>query len=84
MKYLALYSIPIRYMLMYTILILLSGLWLFLLSQGLANSEGVMDTLRNILTVPVEKSIHGLMEVVTPHLFCHNYTCLYCNTFHAV
>ncbi len=69
MKHIALYSIPIRYMLIYVILILMSGLWLFLLSQGFESSESVMSTMNNVITAPAHKSVEGLIEVVTPHLF---------------
>ncbi len=69
MKNIALYSLPIRYMLIYIILILLSGVWLFLLSQGLECSDGIISTLKNVLTAPAEKSVEGLIEVATPHLF---------------
>ena len=82
MKNIALYSLPIRYMLIYMILILMSGvwlflvililvsgLWLFLLSQGLECSESIISTLKNVIASPAEKSVEGLIEVVTPHLF---------------
>lgn len=69
MKNIALYSIPIRYMLIYVILILISGLWLFLLSQGLESSESVMSTFKNVITTPAHKCVEGMIEVVTPHLF---------------
>jgi hypothetical protein len=69
MKNLALYTIPIRYMLIYAVLILVSGLWLFLLSQGLESSGSVMQTIKNVITTPADKSVEGLIEVVTPHLF---------------
>ena len=69
MNNIALYSIPIRYMLIYVILILMSGLWLFLLSQGFDSSESVMSTLTNVISTPTIKSVEGLIEVVTPHLF---------------
>ena len=69
MNNVALYSIPIRYMLIYVILILMSGLWLFLLSQGFDSSESVISTLKNVITTPAHKSVEGLIEVVTPHLF---------------
>ncbi len=69
MKQLALYSLPIRYMLIYVILILMSGVWLFLLSQGLDSSEHVISTLKSFIVSPAEKSIQGLIEVATPHLF---------------
>lgn len=67
MKNLYLYKIPIIYMLVYTLAILFSGVWLFLLSQGL-EKEGVSATLLNIIHLPVTKSIYGLIEVATPHL----------------
>ena len=69
MKNIALYSLPIRYMLIYVILILVSGLWLFLLSQGLECSESIISTLKNVIASPAEKSVEGLIEVATPHLF---------------
>ena len=56
-------------MLIYVILILMSGLWLFLLSQGLECSESIISTLKNVIASPAEKSVEGLIEVVTPHLF---------------
>lgn len=69
MKNIALYSLPIRYMLIYVLLILMSGIWLFLFSQGLECSDSVISTLKNIIASPVEKSVEGLIEVATPHLF---------------
>ena len=69
MKNTALYKIPIIYMIIYVILILMSGIWLFLLSQGLEGQESIISTLKNVITAPAEKSIEGLIEVVTPHLF---------------
>ena len=69
MKNLALYKIPIIYMLIYVILVLMSGVWLFLLSQGFESSESIMSTLKNVVTAPACKSVEGLIEVVTPHLF---------------
>lgn len=69
MKNLALYTIPIKYMLIYVVLILLSGLWLFLLSQGLDSSESLMNTIKNIISTPEIKSMEGIIEVATPHLF---------------
>jgi hypothetical protein len=68
MKNLHLYTIPIAYMLLYVLAILLSGVWLFLLSQGVNHTE-VITAFEKILSDPVEKSVHGLVEVVTPHLF---------------
>jgi len=69
MKNIALYAIPIKYMLLYVVLILVSGVWLFLLSEGLNSGESVMHTFKNIISVPEAKSIQGLVEVLTPHLF---------------
>jgi|GEM_PF-1214831 len=61
------YIIPIVYMLLYTVAILVTGIWLFLLSQGLGD-ESIGVTLYHIIEAPVLKSIYGLMEVATPHL----------------
>lgn len=69
MKNIALYAIPIKYMLIYAVLILASGLWLFLLSQGLDSSQSVMNTLKDVISAPDTKSIRGLIEVAAPHLF---------------
>jgi len=69
MKNLSFYHIPIAYMLLYTVLLLGSGLWLFLLSQGLASSEGLMATLEKIIKTPEAKSMHNFIEVATPHMF---------------
>ncbi len=69
MKKSALYAIPIVYLLLYTLMILLSGVWLFLLSQGLASSHSLLLTLNDIIQMPEIKSIKGLIEVATPHLF---------------
>jgi len=69
MKDLSLYTIPIGYMIVYVVLILISGLWLFLLSQGLGSSEGVMYTIQNVINAPETKSLEGIIEVATPHIF---------------
>ncbi len=69
MKKLSFYHIPITYMLLYTVLLLGSGLWLFLLSQGLASSEGIAATLEKIILTPEPKSMHNFVEVATPHMF---------------
>ena len=68
MKNFHLYNIPIAYMLVYIVAILLSGLWLFLLSQGLASSD-ILQTLTKIINTPEPKSIHQFIEVATPHMF---------------
>jgi hypothetical protein len=69
MKNTALYKIPIIYMIIYVLLIMMSGVWLFLLSQGLEGEESIIATLNNVILAPADKSIEGLIEVVTPHLF---------------
>ncbi len=69
MKNLSLYHIPISYMLLYAVLILGTGIWLFLLSQGLAGSEGITATLSKIIASPEPKSLHNFIEVATPHMF---------------
>ena len=69
MKHTALYKIPIIYMIIYVLLIMLSGVWLFLLAQGLEGEESIIATLNHVIIAPAEKSIEGLIEVVTPHLF---------------
>jgi len=68
MKHLKLYHIPIAYMLVYILAILATGMWLFLLSQGLGSS-GILQTLMRIANVPEPKSIHNFIEVATPHMF---------------
>jgi len=69
MKNLSFFHIPIAYLLLYTVVILATGIWLFLLSQGLAGSEGIAATLQHIISSPEAKSLHNLVEVATPHLF---------------
>lgn len=68
MKNLHLYTIPIAYMLVYIVAILVSGVWLFLLSQGLASAD-ILQTLTNIVNAPEPKSLHNFIEVATPHMF---------------
>ncbi|HFQ62188.1 MAG TPA: hypothetical protein ENK39_07835 [Epsilonproteobacteria bacterium] len=68
MKHFKLYHIPIAYMLVYVLLILGTGIWLFLLSQGLESAD-MMQTLSQIVTLPEPKSLHNFIEVATPHLF---------------
>ena len=46
----------------------MSGVWLFLLSQGLDSSENITATIKNVIIAPAEKSVEGLVEVVSPHL----------------
>ena len=69
MKNVSLYKIPIAYMLVYVVLILFTGLWLFLLSQGLNSSDGMIDTLMDIVFIPEPKSLHHFIEVAAPHMF---------------
>lgn len=68
MKNFHLYHIPIAYMLLYVVAILLSGIWLFLLSQGLASAD-ILQTFTHIVTTPEPKSLHNFIEVATPHMF---------------
>ncbi|HQR73067.1 MAG TPA: hypothetical protein PLH07_04540 [Sulfurovum sp.] len=63
------YKIPIAYLLPYSVLIVASGVWLFLLSQGLDSAQSLMQTLKDIFYTPEAKSVRGLIEVATPHLF---------------
>ena len=56
MKNLHLYNIPIAYMLLYVVAILISGLWLFLLSQGLASAD-ILQTLTNIVNTLFTKKV---------------------------
>jgi len=69
MKNLSFFHIPISYMLLYTLLILGTGVWLFLLSQGLASSAGIFETLQTIIETPEPKSLHNFFEVAAPHMF---------------
>jgi hypothetical protein len=68
MKNLKLYHIPIAYMLVYVVAILATGVWLFLLSQGLDSSD-ITHTLTQIATLAEPKSLHNFIEVATPHIF---------------
>ena len=55
-------------MLVFVVAILVSGVWLFLLSQGLSSSD-VLETFIDIVNSPEPKSLHGFIEVATPHMF---------------
>ncbi len=55
-------------MLLYVVAILLSGIWLFLLSQGLAGGD-ILDIIQKISDAPLTKSLQGIIEVATPHMF---------------
>lgn len=68
MKNLSLYNVPIGYMLLYVVALLVTGVWLFLLSQGLA-SRDILSTLSHIGHAPEAKSLHSFIEVATPHMF---------------
>jgi len=68
MKNLKLYHIPIAYMLVYVVAILATGIWLFLLSQGLSSAD-IANTLQHIIHTPEAKSLHNFIEVATPHMF---------------
>jgi len=69
MKNLSFFHIPIAYLLLYAVVILATGIWLFLLSQGLNGSEGIVATLQHIISSPEAKSLHNLVEVAAPHMF---------------
>lgn len=68
MKNFRLYNITIAYMLVYVVAILGTGLWLFLLSQGLGSYD-IIQILSDIVAKPEQKSLHNFIEVATPHLF---------------
>lgn len=69
MKKYPLYKLPIGYMVLYTLLILGTGVWLFLLSQGLSESGSFAETLQKVISSPAAKSLHNLAEISVPHLF---------------
>ena len=68
MKQLKFYHIPIAYMLLYVVALLGTGVWLFLLSQGLGSTD-IISTLSHIVNAPEAKSLHNFIEVATPHMF---------------
>jgi hypothetical protein len=68
MKNLSFFNIPIAYLLVYVVALLATGVWLFLLSQGL-NTSGFLNTLMKIANTPEPKSIHNYIEVAAPHIF---------------
>ena len=55
-------------MLLYVVALLGTGLWLFLLSQGL-ESKDIISTLSHIVNAPEIKSLHNFLEVAAPHMF---------------
>ena len=69
MKKLSFFHIPIAYLLFYTVVILATGMWLFLLSQGLNSTESMIATLQKIILSPEAKSLQNIVEVATPHMF---------------
>ena len=69
MKKYPLYKLPIGYTIFYTLLILGSGIWLFLLSQGLSGSSSILAILHKIIVLPEKKSWQHFAEVAAPHLF---------------
>lgn len=69
MKKLSFYKIPIAYLLVYVLGLLFTGVWLFLLSQGLTDQGSISATLSKITATPEAKSIHNFVEVATPHIF---------------
>jgi len=64
-----LYKIPIAYLLLYLVAILATGVWLFLLSQGLQSSVSLGALLLDVAQAPEVKSLHNFIEVATPHMF---------------
>ena len=63
------YRIPIGYMLLFAFFIVASGLWLFLLPQGLAESGSLGAALRQLVQSPAPKSWQQFTEIAAPHLF---------------
>ncbi|CAA6800484.1 MAG: Unknown protein [uncultured Sulfurovum sp.] len=55
------YAVVIRYFLLMFLMLLITGVWLLLLHSSL--------TLESFTNYYVQKTIFGLLEVVTPHLF---------------
>lgn len=55
------YALPLKYFMIMSILLLLSGLWMFVLHSSLS--------IEGTLSYYSPKSFFGLLETVTPHLF---------------
>jgi len=55
------YKVSIRYFLLMTLMLLLTGIWMLLLHTSLS-----VDDFSNYY---VQKSVFGILEVSTPHLF---------------
>ena len=56
-----LYTITIRYFLLMVLMLLITGIWMVLLNSS-SNIESLTDHY-------VKKSLYGILEIVTPHLF---------------
>ncbi len=63
------YRLPIGYMLLFSFFIVASGLWLFLLPQGLAETGNPVAALQQLVHTPAVKSWQQFVEIATPHLF---------------
>lgn len=63
------YRIPIGYMLLFAFFIVASGIWLFLLPQGLSETGSLNAALRQLVQSPAAKSWQQFVEIATPHLF---------------
>ncbi len=63
------YRLPIGYMLLFSFFIVASGLWLFLLPQGLAETGSLGAALQKLVHTPAVKSWQQFVEIATPHLF---------------
>ena len=63
------YRLPIGYMLLFAFFIVASGLWLFLLPQGLAETGSLGATLRQLVQSPAPKSWQQFTEIAALHLF---------------
>ncbi len=63
------YRIPIGYMLLFAFFIFASGVWLFLLPQGLAQTGSLAAALQQLGHSPAAKSWQQFVEIATPHLF---------------
>ena len=63
------YRIPIGYMLLFAFFIFASGVWLFLLPQGLAQTGSLAAALQQLVYTPAVKSWQQFVEIAAPHLF---------------
>ncbi len=63
------YRIPIGYLLLFAFFIVASGIWLFLLPQGLSETGSLNAALRQLGQSPAAKSWQQFIEIATPHLF---------------